>query len=108
MPLPSAHCDLSRTAPAPRATNLAQSDLKDCEQDLHKDCGAILPNGLILFRRCRLYSVACRCGCYRSPRWGYGGIAFTRTLNFSSQCEGHGSYHHYECKEKTSKPVHPC
>ncbi len=50
MPLLSAHCDLSRTAPAPRATNLAQSDLEDCEQDLRKYCGGVaLPSNLSFF-----------------------------------------------------------
>ena len=52
MPLLSAHCDLQRTAPAHQGQFTgAQSDSEDCEQDLHKQCGSVLPYYLNFFIR---------------------------------------------------------
>jgi hypothetical protein len=33
---------------------VAQSDLEDCEQDLHKHCSGVLPYDLNFIGRCRL------------------------------------------------------
>ena len=65
MPLLSAHCDLQRPPHSAIEGKLtvAQSDLEDCEQELHKHCGGVRPDDLSFFSRRRRRAIGGRRSC---------------------------------------------